>query len=420
MNWSPLQEKALSAVSEWLRSGNSPIFYLAGYAGTGKTTLAKHFASGVAGRVCFGSFTGKAAYVLQQKGCSNATTLHSMIYQPKEKSRERLREMQQNLQLAMDELRKENAGASEEEIQLIADRSTAIRTLKLDIKTEQHNLRRPSFVLNPDSILSGAELLVVDECSMVDDRMGEDILSFGTPVLVLGDPAQLPPVRGAGFFTQREPDLLLTEIHRQARDNPIIEMATTVRSGGELELGEYGDSRVIEVSDGTPSTYSDHDQVLCGREKKPEHRPDPIWRRNLNKRIRALMGRTDPCPVKDDKLVCLKNNHDKGLLNGGTWTVIEATEMGEKISLQLRGESNQQLDVEAHAKLFRGEELQFWEAKEAEHFDYGYAMTVHKAQGSQWDSVLVFDQSRIFRENARKWLYTAITRAAQRVTVIRC
>ena len=70
---------------------------------------------------------------------------------------------------------------------------------------------------------------------MVDEELGRDLLSFGKPVLVLGDPAQLPPVKGGGFFTEAEPDIMLTEVHRQAADNPIIRMSMVVREGGRLD-----------------------------------------------------------------------------------------------------------------------------------------------------------------------------------------
>jgi len=83
MNYSPEQQRALDAVSAWHKEKSQQVFRLFGYAGTGKTTLAKHFAEGVKGSVYFGAFTGKAAHVLQQKGCLGATTIHSLIYKSK-------------------------------------------------------------------------------------------------------------------------------------------------------------------------------------------------------------------------------------------------------------------------------------------------------------------------------------------------
>ena len=99
----------------------------------------------------------------------------------------------------------------------------------------------PSFDLWDDAPASKAKLIVIDECSMVDGELGRDLMSFGVPVLVLGDPAQLPPVQGGGFFTDAEPDVMLTEVHRQAQDDPIVRLSMDIRAGNRLEEGEYGD-----------------------------------------------------------------------------------------------------------------------------------------------------------------------------------
>src|SRR5690606_10771529 len=96
----------------------------------------------------------------------------------------------------------------------------------------------PTFSLNRQSPVAKAKLVVIDECSMVDEELGRDLMTFGTPILVLGDPGQLPPISGGGFFTDHEPDYLLTEIHRQARDNPIIRLALDVREGREPPYGD--------------------------------------------------------------------------------------------------------------------------------------------------------------------------------------
>ena len=83
--FTPHQDAALKAVAAWLKArpgsrGTPQVFRLFGYAGTGKTTLARHLAEGVDGRVVFGAFTGKAALVMRRKGCADASTIHSMIY----------------------------------------------------------------------------------------------------------------------------------------------------------------------------------------------------------------------------------------------------------------------------------------------------------------------------------------------------
>src|SRR5512144_665376 len=166
--FTPHQDAALKAAAAWLKAkpgkgSTPPICRLFGYAGTGKTTLARHLAASVKGKVLFAAFTGKAALVMRSKGCAGASTIHSLIYRARESGEE-----------------------------------------------------TPSFDLWDEAPASKADLIVVDECSMVDAELGRDLLSFGVPVLVLGDPAQLPPISGGGFFTQAEPDAMLTEVHGQA------------------------------------------------------------------------------------------------------------------------------------------------------------------------------------------------------------
>src|SRR5690606_31775138 len=131
--------------------------------------------------------------------------------------------------------------------------------------------------------------------------------SFGTPVLVLGDPAQLPPVSGGGFFTSDEPDVMLTEVHRQAANNPIIQMSMLIRDGKALPEGSYGGSRVIDSGDLEQEDILSADQVLVGRNNT---------RRRYNTRIRELLGREGIVPVAGDTLVCLRNARKRGLLNG--------------------------------------------------------------------------------------------------------
>jgi exodeoxyribonuclease-5 len=374
MNLSPQQDDALLAVSRWLKSGRPQVFRLFGYAGTGKTTLARKIAEDVDGDVLFAAFTGKAAQVMRNKGCANARTIHSLIYRP----------------------RGEKAEAETGEMQ-------------------------PAFSLNRTSSVAKAKLVIVDECSMVDEQLGRDLLSFGAPVLVLGDPGQLPPVTsgkgGGGFFTEAEPDVMLTEVHRQARDNPIIALAQTVREGGQPEYGRYGNSRVIGRDDIDSEQVLAADQVLVGRNRT---------RQLYNRRIRALKNFDGVLPAAGDKLVCLRNSTEKGLLNGGLWRV---TSMGSKPSPFLtmlvksddEGPSGPSAKIRVLKAMFEdGPEAVPWDRrKNSDEFDYGYALTVHKAQGSQWDKLVLFDESFAFRETRERWLYTAITRAAEQITIVR-
>jgi len=375
MKFSPQQDEALKAVSRWLKDGRTPIFRLFGYAGTGKTTLAKYFADNVDGEVLFAAFTGKAAQVLRARGAKNARTIHSLIYRPK----------------------------GEEEV---SDEETGKTTVS------------PLFSINRQSPLAQAALIIIDECSMVDEALGKDLMSFGTPILVLGDPGQLPPISGGGFFTEQEPDILLTEIHRQARDNPIIDLAMQVREGREIMHGDYGTAQVIGKNEVDRDMVLEADQVLVGTNRT---------RRRYNQRLRELKGFTQAFPQAGDKLVCLRNDPSKALLNGSLWQVMTSSKETVKpgINLLVRPEDDDMDRGSAKIKLlksvFDDPDLEVpWQTKKRyDDFDYGYALTVHKAQGSQWNSVVLFDESYAFRETRERWLYTAITRAAERLVIVR-
>ncbi len=375
MQFSPQQDEALKAVSRWLKEGRSPVFRLFGYAGTGKTTLARHFAENVDGEVLFAAFTGKAAQVLRSRGASNAKTIHSLIYRP----------------------RGEEAIEDEE-------------TGKTSIS--------PMFSINRQSPVAKAALIVIDECSMVDEQLGKDLMSFGTPILVLGDPGQLPPVSGGGFFTEHEPDCLLTDIHRQARDNPIIELAMHIREGKEIMYGDYGTAKVISKNEVTQDLVLGADQVLVGTNKT---------RRRYNKRLRELKGFTVDYPQAGDKLVCLRNDQVKGLLNGSLWQVMTSSRETVKpgINLLIKPEDDDMDRGAAKIKLLKAAfedvegEIPWTTRKRYDEFDYGYALTVHKAQGSQWNDVVLFDESWAFRDTRERWLYTAVTRAAETLTIVR-
>ena len=362
MAWSPQQDAALKAVSAWLKRGEPQVFRLFGYAGTGKTTLAKQIAEDADGEVAFGAFTGKAALVLRSKGCRGASPIHAMIYR---------------------------AEGDEEET--------------------------PSFVLNKKAAASEADLIIIDECSMVDEELGRDLLSFGKPVLVLGDTAQLPPVKGGGYFTSAEPDVMLTEVHRQAADNPIIRLSMMVREGERLPLGTYGGSRVIGRGDIDATAVMRSDQVLVGINKT---------RRAYNGRMRMLLGHSGERPEVGEKLVCLRNDRKKGLLNGGTWLVHAVhADRGAKIALSVKpeeGGKRKPVRVGILPAFFEGrdDQLPFAAKRDSDQFDFGYALTVHKAQGSQWDDVVLFNESFAFREHSARWLYTGLTRAAKTITVV--
>jgi exodeoxyribonuclease-5 len=371
MSWSPQQDAAITAVQKWLADKRGPqVFRLFGFAGSGKTTLAKSMAEDVRGAVLYGAFTGKASLVLRKKGCEGASTIHSMIYKA------------------------------------VEDPVTG----------------HTEFILNKDSDVAIASLVIIDEVSMVGEDLARDLLSFGTRVLVLGDPAQLPPVRGEGFFINAHPDVMLTEVHRQAAENPIIRMSVDVREGRGLQPGYYGESRVVRRGDLGRDEMRElvmaADQMLCGTNRT---------RQSFNTRIRqikGIAGRMESWhPVEGDRLVCLKNNRTKGLLNGGLWEATRVSFAKGKFDMLVKSldeENVVPVDVTVSQEFFLGteKEMDWRDKKKSDEFCHGYALTVHKSQGSQWDNVFLYDESAIFRDDAAKHLYTGITRAAEKVTVV--
>lgn len=404
----PQQDTALCRVRDWL-NGPDQMFYLAGYAGTGKTTLAQIIAEGVGGLVLYAAYTGKAALRLRQKGCVGASTCHSFIYTPKDRSRARLQELEEELGQMRHEIRMELPPDARDDAHV--DSTKAVIELKKKILAEKENAQRPFFSLNSDSPLRGAKLLIVDENSFLDEQITNDLLSFGCKILFLGDPGQLPPVGGKGFFVNRKPDFMLTEIHRQAANNPIIRMATIVREGGNLQPGDYGASRVIPRSAVNSDMALAADQLLCGKN---------ITRQACNRRHRVLLGRKDILPECGDRLVCLRNNHNIGLLNGAIWTVENAIAEPDFMQMLIKPEDEGAvLDVKAWKQPFltTNTDIAWYERNEAEEFDYGYALTVHKAQGSEWGNVLLFDEW-FNRDTRKQWLYTGLTRAAEKITVV--
>jgi exodeoxyribonuclease-5 len=374
-HWSEQQLDALDAVENWLDAPDHQYFYLAGYAGTGKTTLASEIGRRHR-KVLFAAFTGKAAHVMQSKGCHKAGTIDSLIYH------------------------------ADIEVRCVAN-----PPCKRPPCGERCKYLREDYVgreLNPNSAVGDADLVIIDEVSMVGEQMARDLLSFGTPILVLGDTAQLPPVDGTGFFIKREPNFQLTKVHRQALGSPVIELATQTRKGLlPLRCGDYGDSAVINGI--SIKEMLDFDQVICGT-----HR----IRHFLNQKIRHELGFRNKMPERGEKIICLKNNRHLGLLNGQMWTVCKAQRFSDGfIALEVENDSGRRVNVTSPEQGFTAQDGSSGTSLTGTPFAFGYAITCHKAQGSQWDSVLVVDESDLFREYPRRWLYTAITRAAKSVVI---
>lgn len=400
MQWSPEQAAALDVAGAWLDDPHGkPVFRLYGFAGTGKTELAKHLASGV-GRALFAAPTGKAASVMIERGCLGASTCHSLIYQPKDKPRKSLVELQQKLELATNDVVR--------------------RELQRAIDVELMNLRRPAFSLRTeDCSLLGADLLVVDEGSMVDNSLAFDLESFKVPILVLGDPFQIPPVFGSSPWVSDDvkPDVMLTEPHRHALDSAVLRYATALRKG-ERFAEDHPDVRFVckgELSTGEVASY---DQVLVGRN---------ATRRNVNRLVRKHLEHDGLYPVTGDRLVCLRNDRETGLLNGTIATAVTDSNRVDAfhVIFGIETDDGKLLDVLAHTAHFleyaepgAANRIPPWERKEAHEFDYAYALTTHKAQGSQWKTGFVIDESGYFGPQAQRHRYTQATRFSRSIAVL--
>lgn len=383
-----------AAVSSSFKGG---WFYLAGYAGTGKTTCARAIARAIGGNAVYCAFTGKAVSVLRTKHDGvNASTIHRLIYKPNDEREEQMKSLRKRIRAAVE----------------AKDDATAQR---LKSELEELSAKELSFYLRCETDLKDYDLVVVDEASMVPERLAKDLLSFGKPVVALGDPAQLPPVKGVGMFTSRQPDALLHEIVRQEEGSSIVQLAAEVRAERRPVVGRYSDE--VEVRRGmiadTSAILDRFDMVLCGTNRTRKH---------VNETIRRHLGRRSHLPEVGDRLVCLRNDYNVGIFNGELFTVERVGKVYQKqgfVELKLLSDDLREVQVFASTDLFDGQTKIHEVGRGLNAFDYGWCLTVHKAQGSEWDSVLVLDESRVFRDDWAKHLYTAVTRARRSLTVAR-
>jgi len=414
----PQQQQAIDKITDWFADDSRQIFRLFGYAGTGKTSLARHIVDQLGlQRVSYGAFTGKAAYVLRTKGCEGASTVHSLIYQPVEKVRAHLNELRAKLAEVGDLERAE---------------------LLADIKREQAKADSPDWILREESELEFTSLLVLDEVSMVGEQMAKDLLSYDCKVLCLGDPAQLPPVDGGGWFINAPADHLLTEIHRSALDSPVTRMATAIRDSepGRRDYGVPGrDGDSGRINRLTVAELLAFDQVLVGRN---------ATRWQAVHLLRALRGLSGP-PQRGDRIIVLANSSEAEVFNGQQFEVLDTApaDREDRHRLLVRDDEGLERWLTTWACGFKDLEGEKTAKREGRGTivaaTFGQAITTHKSQGSQWPKVLVIDESSVFygaayREhakvagpevaaieghvNGRRWLYTAITRASHQAVIV--
>ena len=422
---SPCQAEAIRKIKEWFtgRTKERQVFRLFGYAGTGKTTIVRHVIEELgletmdiqglsAGGVLYGAFTGKAALVMTRKG-TPASTIHSLIYRVSEATPQEIERVEKELADLVSKLGQ--MGAAERTFAM-----TQIRRLELRLA----DIHSPRFILNEQSLVRHADLLVLDEVSMVGEEMANDLLAFGTPILVLGDPGQLPPIKGEGAFTDTAPDVMLTEIHRQAETSAIIRLATMARQNIEIPFGQHDDFVwKMPQRDVTYQQMLNGGQVICGLN---------ATRLRLNCGMKKAAGFEEAYPTgSGEKIICLKNRHDLGIVNGMFLELSDIRDEDKyRFTAEAKTEDGQQ--IPGRPRFYKGHfddhvlyddkrlTRDWREIKSLIETVWGYAITCHKSQGSQWENVIVFDDRFGHRKPDLRvrWLYTAITRAEKGLVIL--
>lgn len=374
------QQTALAGLLAWYKDpGLSRFITLGGYAGTGKTTLISLFKNelitaqkGI--KIAFCSYTGRAAQNLRNKlmeagalrAKDSVSTIHGLIYTPREDSAGQITGWDRRDELERD-------------------------------------------------------LIIVDEASMVDAHIWADLLSYNIPVIAVGDHGQLPPIAGK-FNLMEAPEILLTQIHRQARGNPIIRVSELARKTGLVPPGKYGPGVVKYLKEDPDAqertgelleAYSAETLILCGYNST---------RTRINQHIRGSLGFETPAPAAGDRVICLRNNHKKAVCNGMLGTVVRLEpERKDWYEAEIRMDDREkpyegliyapQFGAKSAVNFTKDRRL----AALGDLFDFGYALTVHKAQGGQAKRVIMFEErfAQMDDEMWRRWLYTGITRAEE-------
>lgn len=387
------QEEGLRLAVQRYNEGK-PWTCIAGYAGTGKSTLIKFIISALGvdpeTEVCYVAFTGKASTVLKQKGCPNAITAHKLLYKARPMP------------------------------------NGTYKFIPKDILEEDY------------------KVIVVDEVSMLPRPMWEQLLRHGVYVLATGDPGQLPPIdKDADNHVLDHPHVFLDEIMRQAQDSEIIRLSMWIREGKPLaDFPCKGEQvQIFSADQVVTGMYEWADQILCATNNK---------RNAINMQVRSQKG-FGAEPEEGDKIISLKNHWDY-LSQTGNWALtngsIGTIDVYNKQSLRFPqwisakpvtymltsidledGDSFSCIPIDYQAlttgtpALDNRQAYSLMKSKKGIppfDFAYAYAITCHKAQGSEWNKVLIFEEGFPFdAEEHRRWLYTAVTRASEKVVIVR-
>lgn len=384
------QAEAITKGVKWFKERKKQVFEIAGFAGTGKTTLVRWIldACGISiNEGLYVAFVGKAAMVLAMKGLP-ARTIHSTIYE------------------CIDVPKLDKNG-------------DVIYVDGMMLKTKKF-IRKQKL---PDEI----KVIIVDEGSMVDAKLFADLKSFKKPIIVLGDLHQLPPVFGESGCL-KNPDVVLTQIMRQAEDNPIIHFATMAREQrwDEFKYGSYQD-RVFIVPQEKVLKYEnlvkESEVVICGFNRT---------RSQLNEYIRKnIYNMPDEGIAIGEKLICRENNWERRLTDN---VFLINGMIGYVKDIDYESFNKRTLDIDFRPEFIKDRWFQGipmdWKYLNLDYltrrnyqsaydkFEYGYAITCHLAQGSQYDSVLlIVEDLRKGKEFFSRWFYSSLTRAVNKLII---
>lgn len=371
---------------------------IAGYAGTGKSTLVKFIISALPNinpqtDVVYTSFTGKATQVLAKKGNKNTSTLHKLLF-------------------------------------ISHPRPDGTYT-RIPVTTIPY------------------KIVVVDEISMVPKSLIQKLASYRVHVIGLGDPFQLPPVnKNEDNHLLDNPHIFLDEIMRQEEGNEIIDLSMKIRKGEPIDYFKGKNIQIINKSELSTGMLQWADQILVATNET---------RKAINAQMRDLLGHTGD-PEDGDKIICYRNYWEdecqggSALVNGTIGTISNSYNSFVTIPgflnkanygvprqvatincnfIEEDGEEYSNLIMDKNM-ILTGEKTLDWKTEYAvsqnknfKHllpyeFTYGYAITCHRAQGSEWDKVLVIEEKFPFnKEEHARWLYTAVTRCADKLVLVR-
>lgn len=377
------QQVLLTKLKDWWIRRYKPYFVYSGRAGTGKTTVIMEFVKALglsdSEYVC-AALVGKAVLVMLRKGLP-AKTIHSLIFDTK----------------------------------VIVDDEDPMR-------------RSFEFVLK-ETLGKKIKLLIIDEGSMVDDSMLAKLLSFGIPIIFTGDMNQLPPVFGQSTIMMK-PDHVLTQLMRQSENDPIVWIADKFSQGFRVPYGEYGNCRVMEEIFMGPNLVKDYDVILCA-----SNRTRDILNHYIRKEVLCIHN--DKFPLVGEKMICRENAWeimvDGFSLTNGTVGYVrdivipkkrEASGKKPKMRIDFqpdylgRGSLFRKLAIDLKYLWATPTERKRIGLTEALKFEYGYALTTHLSQGSEYPRVLFFDEPGFDFETRCKLRYTAVTRAQKGVDVV--